>query len=119
MDLVLGAGQPDRHLSNAERLLAKYLADIGLRYLDYQPITPSDRLVPEDLAVTILINSRVGWRAFQSIQDHGATLDFGVLPDKSLQETTASERSAIAEFISQIAGWPRFAASVVTKVLHK
>ncbi len=47
-------------LDDAEGLLVRYRTDDRLRYLDHVPTTPPDRLVPEDLAVTILINSRVG-----------------------------------------------------------
>jgi hypothetical protein len=77
MKVTLGAGRIDRVLPDADELLNRYLTDIGLRYLDYRPIIPADRLVPEDSAVTILINSRVGWRAFESVQDHGDSINFG------------------------------------------
>jgi hypothetical protein len=117
--LILGAGRIDRELADPERLLDRYLVDVGLRYLDYRPITPPDRLVPEDLAVTILVNSRVGWRAFESIQDLGATIDLGTLPDMSLETTTAAEREVLADLIARVAGWPGLAASTATKVLHK
>ena len=66
MNLLLGAGRLDRVLEDAERLLVGYRNDDGLRYLDYRPATDPDRLLPEDLAVTILINSRGG----SSIQEH-------------------------------------------------
>jgi hypothetical protein len=119
MDLIYGAGQLNRRVQDAEDLLSRYLTDIGLRYLEYRPITPWDSLVPEDLAVTILINSRVSWRAFESVQDHGPVLDLGVLPSKPLERTTEQERQVVAELIAQVASWPGLAASVATKVLHK
>ena len=119
MDLIYGARQLDRKVPDIEMLLDRYLTDIGLRYLDYRPITPPDKLVPEDLAVTILINSRVGWRAFESVQDHGPDLELDVLPDKPLEETTEPERQVVADLIARVASWPGLAASVATKVLHK
>ena len=45
-----------------------------------QSMTPADRLVPEDLAVTILINSRVAGTAFKAVQDRGDALDLAGLP---------------------------------------
>jgi hypothetical protein len=119
MDLMYAVGQLDRQVPNVESLLSLYLKDVGLRYLDYEPVTPKDRLVPEDLAVTILVNSRVAWRAFASVQDKGPGLDFSVFPDKPLAQTTESERQRLADLIAEIAQWPGLAASVATKVLHK
>ena len=71
MDLVVGAGKLDRRLEGAEELVDAYRTDDGLRYFDDVPLTPPDRMVPEDLAVTILINSRVAGTAFKAVQDHG------------------------------------------------
>jgi len=119
VDLIVGAGQIDRRLPAAEQLLVAYRADDGLRYLDWRPSTDPDRLMPEDLAVTILINSRVGPAAFKSIQDHGAELDLATLPDMPLEEAPADLRGQVAHLISHVARWDGFAASVVTKVLHK
>jgi hypothetical protein len=119
VDLIVGAGQIDRRLPAPEQLLVAYRADDGLRYLDWRPSTDPDRLMPEDLAVTILINSRVGPAAFKSIQDHGAELDLATLPDMPLEEAPADLRGQVAHLISHVARWDGFAASVVTKVLHK
>jgi hypothetical protein len=69
MELIYGVGQVSRVVPDVEGLLRKYLDNVGLRYLGYQPSMPRDALVPEDLAVTILVNSRVGWRAFASVQE--------------------------------------------------
>lgn len=56
--IQLTLGKERVHLiSNAEELLRLYRKDTGCYYLDYQPITPSDRVVPEDLAATLLVNS--------------------------------------------------------------
>jgi hypothetical protein len=71
VDLVVGAGKLDRTLQDAEALVDSYRTDDRLRYLDYRPLTPPGRMVPEDLAVTILINSRIGGTAFKAVQDHG------------------------------------------------
>jgi hypothetical protein len=117
--LVLGAGEMDRTIENADALLLQYRRDTGCYYLDHQPITPQNRLVPEDLAVTLLVNSQVGWRAFRSIQLHGTTIDLNSLPTKPLEQTTPEERRQIKDIIVTMAGWPGFAASVATKVLHK
>ncbi len=119
MDLIFGAGRLDRSVADAEELLVAYGQDIGTRYLDHISCTPPDRLVPEDLAVTILINSRVGSTAFVAVQDHGSELNLATLPDKPLQDTTPSERQQLAELIEDVARWPGFAASVASKVLHK
>jgi hypothetical protein len=119
VDLVVGAAHIDRRLLAAENLLAGYRADDGLRYLDWRPSTDPDRLMPEDLAVTILINSRVGPAAFKSVQDHGAELDLAKLPDMPLEEASVRMRDQVADLIADVAGWDGFAASVATKVLHK
>lgn len=118
MDLIYGAGNLDRRLRDVERLLASF-GDDGRRYLNYKPNSPNDRLVPEDLAVTILINSRVGFRAFISVQDHGDSLDFSKLPRKPLEATNDAERLLIADFLGQVTRWPGFGSSTATKVLHK
>ena len=117
--LVLGGGVVDRVLDDPVSLLLDYREDEGLRYLNFVSVTPLDRLVPEDLAVTILINSRVGYRAFKSVQDLGPSVDLAALPDTSLEHTTADERDKVAELVWRVAQWPGFAASVATKVLHK
>jgi hypothetical protein len=117
--LLVGAGQIDRRLSAAEDLLAAYRADDGLRYLDWRPSTDPDRLMPEDLAVTILINSRIGPAAFKSAQDQGAQLNLAKLPDIPLEGTSGEMRRQVALLIASVAGWDGFAASVATKVLHK
>lgn len=119
VSLLLGAGELDRLVSNAEKFLVSYRGDDGYRYLNYQPITPKNRLVPEDLAVTILMNSRVKASAFKSVQDHGASLNLDKLPNKALEQTTDHERQELAGFIAEIAKWSGFATSVATKVLHK
>ena len=117
--LVLGEGARARVISDAGALLEAYRTDDGTRYLDFVPTTPPDRLAPEDLAVTILINSRVRGPAFKSVQDRGLALDLGSLPAHPLEETSSDERSKVAELVGTVARWPGFACSVATKVLHK
>ena len=115
----MGGGQIDRVLDNVEDLLVRYRTDDGLRYLDHEPTTPPDHVVPEDLAVTILINSRVGPEAFKSVQDHGKSLRLDRLPEKPFELLNDSERDLLADLIVEMAGWRGFAASVATKILHK
>ena len=117
--LVLGARELDKVIENADVLLQQYRQDTGCYYLDHQSITPPDKVVPEDLAVTLLVNSQVGWRAFRSLQLHGASVDLSALPSKSLEHTTLEERRVVQDIIVRMAQWPGFAASVATKVLHK
>ena len=117
--LIVGAGRIDRSIPNAEDLLSQYRKDTGYDYLDYEPITPADKILPEDLAVTLLMNSQVGWRAFQSLQKHGHSIEIATLPIKSLEQTSVEERKQIASVITSLAQYPGFAASVATKVLHK
>ena len=117
--LVLGGGVVDRRLPDPAALLLAYRDDIGTRYLNHVAATPLDRLYPEDLAVTILINSRVSSRAWVSVADLGFGLDLRRVPAAPLEATTATERDEIADVIATVASWPGFAASVATKVLHK
>ncbi|MGD0168013.1 MAG: DUF6308 family protein [Gaiellaceae bacterium] len=119
MDLVFGAGRLDRHVAAAEDLLISYRDDTGLRYLDHRPCTPADVLVPEDLAVTILINSRASSDAFASVQDRAPEIDLASLPDTPLEDTSGDERQAVTDLLAQVASWRGFGASVATKVLHK
>jgi len=117
--LTLGAQQIDRTVPSADELLKRNRNDTGCFYLDYQPITPPDQVVPEDLAVTLLINSQAGWRAFHSLMEHGKTINLTQLPKKTLEKTSPEERVQISALIAQVAQLPGFAASVATKVLHK
>jgi hypothetical protein len=119
VQLVLGAEVNDRRIENADTLLRKYRQDTGCYYLDHQPTTPQGKLVPEDLAVILLVNSQAGWRAFRSLQLYSSTIDLKSLPPKPLELTTIEERNRIKDVIVKMATWPGFAASVATKVLHK
>jgi Family of unknown function (DUF6308) len=116
VELVIGAGKLDRTLENVEVLVDAYRIDDGLRYLDYRPLTPPDRIVPEDLAVTILINSRVAGTAFRAVQDRGHEVALDGLPAYALEDADERQRQAVCDVISTVVAWPGFAA---TKVLHK
>lgn len=119
VQLILGAGHLDRLIADADDLLRQYRRYTGCLYLDYKSSIAKTVLAPEDLAVTLLLNSQVGWRAFLSLQEYGATVNLSHLPNKPLEQTTTEERRNIAVFVATMAGWPGFAASVATKVLHK
>jgi hypothetical protein len=122
MELVYGAGKIDRVIEDVERLLRDWHekeADWGDLYLEYEPVTPKDRLLVEDLAVTMLINSRVAAQAATSVYRNASTLDLTLLPDKALDETTDDERQAVAGVIGTMTSWPWVGASLATKTLHK
>jgi hypothetical protein len=122
MELIYGATELDRRVERVEHLVGDWREkerDWGQLYLEYEPVTPRDRLLVEDLAVTMLINSRVAAQAVTSVCRHGATLDLGALPDKALEETTNAERQDVAEVIGTMASWPWLGASVASKTLHK
>ena len=120
VQLTFGAGHIDRLVSGAEALLRQYRRDTGCDYLDYESsVTPKDVVVPEDLAVTLLLNSQVGWRAFCSLRDYGASIDLASLSNKPLEQTTEEERRQVADLVATMTKWPGLGASVATKVLHK
>src|SRR6266498_822668 len=102
MELIFGAGKIDRRVTEVEGLVRSWHEkerDWGQLYLEYDPIAPRDRLLVEDLAVTMLINSRVAARAATSVCRNGASLDLSSLPEKALEETTSEDRAAVAGVI--------------------
>src|SRR5690242_151535 len=108
MDLTYGAGKLDRRVDDVEGLLAEWRvreASWGQLYLEHRPTTPPDRLLLDDLAVTMLINSRVAGQAAAAVLRHGASLDLQSLPDKPLEQTTASEREQLSELIATMTSW--------------
>ena len=119
ISLTVGAGYIDRIIPNADVYLLEYRKDTGYLYQNYQPITDPDKVIPEDLAVTLLMNSQVGWRAFQTLYEQGHTIDLSHLPKKTLENTSREERRQVATLIAKMAQLPGFASSVATKVLHK
>jgi hypothetical protein len=122
MNLVYGAGKLDRLVEDVEGLLCEWRvreADWGQLYLEFKPATPPDELVVEDLAVTMLINSRVAGQAAAAVMRSGRSLDLAAFPDKPLEQTTPAERRALAELIGTMTSWPWVGASLATKTLHK
>ena len=122
VELVYGAGRLDRRVLGVTELVHAWHdreRDLGQLYLEHQPVTPADCLLVEDLAVTMLLNSRVAARAATSLARHGTAVDLGSLPDKLLEDTTDGERHMVAHVIASIASWPGFGASLATKTLHK
>jgi Family of unknown function (DUF6308) len=93
--------------------------DYGQLYLEFEPVTPRDRVLVEDLAATMLINSRVAAPAATSVYRNGAEVDLRSLPDKGLDETTDDERQLVADVIGTMTSWPWVGASLATKTLHK
>jgi hypothetical protein len=119
LQLVLGATRIERVIEDADDFLRRYRTDIGCHYIEHIPRSPQDELLPEDLAVTLLVNSQAGWRAFRSLQEYGPAVELGALPQKTLEATTDDDRRRLSRLIAQMAHWPGFGASLATKVLHK
>lgn len=121
MGLTYGAGQLDRRVEGVEDLLREWRvreADWGELYLEFEPSTPPYTLLVEDLAVTMLINSRVAGQAAAAVLRHGSSLDLASMPDKPLEETTTDERQRLSELIGTMTSWPWVGASLATKTLH-
>ena len=92
----------------------------GGLYFDHLPSTPKDELALEDLGVTLLLSSRVAWRACLSILEMGSTLrGLSEIGNTPLEESTVEERNKVSSVISEVAGWNGFRVSVATKILHK
>jgi hypothetical protein len=122
MELIFGAGKLDRRVPDVESLLRDWREkerDFGQLYLEHEPSTPGDVVRLEDLAVTMLVNSRADARAAIGVSRNCATLDLSVLPDKALGETTDGERQVVAEVVAAMTTWPGIGASMATKTLHK
>jgi hypothetical protein len=122
MELTFGAGRIDRRVPDVEGLLRDWREkekDFGQLYLEHKPATPGDELLVEDLAATMLVNSRVAARAATSVYRYGATIDLRSLPSHALEETTDAERQRVADIIGTMTSWPWVGASLATKTLHK
>jgi len=122
MDLIYGAGKLDRRVEDVEDLLREWRdgeADWGQLYLEFKPATPPDVLLVEDLAATMLINSRVAGQAATAVYRNGGSLDLASCPDKPLEDTTREERQRLAGLIGTMTSWPWVGASLATKTLHK
>ena len=82
MELVYGAGRLDRCVSGIDELLRARRdqeRDLGQLYLMHEPFTPPDSLLVEDLAATMLLNSRIAAGAATSAARHGPTVELGIL----------------------------------------
>jgi Family of unknown function (DUF6308) len=122
MQLIYGAGQIDREVPDVDALLREWRQkerDFGQLYLEYRPVTPPDRLVLEDLAVTMLVNSRVEARQAMGFFRNCGSLDLSHLPAQPLGKTSDSQRQEVADLLGAMTGWPGVGASVATKTLHK
>jgi hypothetical protein len=122
VELIFGGGELDRRVADVESLLRDWRVkemDFGQPYLEHESATSRDHVFVEDLAVTMLINSRVDARQAIGVFRNGSTLDLSELPDKTLGETTNAERQTLAELIGVMTTWPGIGASVATKTLHK
>ncbi len=119
--VVYGSGHLPRNVEDAEALLLGFAAmDEGRGALYYDlPVVRSDRVQPEDLGMTLLMNSRADGRAFQTLSREASAIDLSQLPNVSLLETNLEQRRQVAALVAQIAGWRAFGASVATKLLHK
>jgi hypothetical protein len=122
VELTFGAGKIDQLVQEVERLLRDWRdkeKDFGQLYLEHKPVTPRDHVLVEDLAATMLVNSRVAARAATSVYRNGAAVDLRSLPNKALEETTDEERQLVADVIGTMTSWPWVGASLATKTLHK
>jgi hypothetical protein len=119
--LTYGAGHVQRTVEAAEALLTEFAAmdeGRGALYYDF-PLVRSDRVQPEDLGVTLLMNSRADGRAFQSLFREARAIDLSQLPNVSLEETNPDQRRQVADLVAHMATWRAFGASLATKLLHK
>ncbi len=122
MELILGPN--DRRLTAVEDLLDRFLSDpseTGNDYLDYVPTSPPNRLVPEDLAVTLTMNSYASGATFRTLVRRSDEVAdrLATLPATPLEESDAELRSAVIELVSCVGSWPYIKVSVATKLLHK
>jgi hypothetical protein len=112
MRLIVGAGKINRVIEDAEKKLIKYRDDDGIFYLNHQANTPHDRVVPEDMAITVHVNSVWNLAALKKclrrIADNGPSIDLGCLPEKPLEQTSPEERVLLAELIEKMANWNDF-----------
>jgi hypothetical protein len=118
--LRLGSEQGAHVISGADGYLRAYQSekDSGHLYLDYQAGTPRDKVVSEDLTLTLMVGS-VGWRAFRSVKERGGEIELGELPQKALEETSAEDRRQVAAQIGQLVQLRGFTVTLATRVLHK
>ena len=121
VSLTYGVRHLARTVEWAETLLTQFAAaDDGRGALYYDmPLVMPDVVRPEDLGVTLLMNSRADGRAFQTLCREQSAIDLSQLPGVSLEETNPDQRRQVAGLVAQIAAWRGFGASLATKLLHK
>ena len=125
LTLVFGGTVICRHVLDAEDCLRDFLdgnkrqRHSGLVYYNHQPVTPCDQIFPEDLGITLALNSRATGRAVSSVSEKGQGLNLRALPSKPLEDTSESERENLAQVLTDVSSWPGFKASLATKMLHK
>ena len=118
--LTYTGGGAVRLVPDPVQLLAAFVhTDPGAAYLDHRPITPPNTLVPEDLAVTLVVNSRADGRPFISLMQRGSSFDLASVPETPLADSSDQVRAAAVDRIADLASWSGFGASLATKVLHK
>jgi hypothetical protein len=117
--LPLRLGQQQQHFIQDARTYCEDFQtdDDGRFYYDHKSKTSSDRVVVEDLGVTLLLNSRVGSRAAGSIRNADFIIDD--LPDVPLVDASSEQIDHLADKIVSLAMRDGFGASVATKLLHK
>ena len=125
MELVYGAGKIDRPVRDAECLVH----DGRVKERDWVWASISrtsrarrmDRVLVEDLAVTMLVNSRVTAQAAMSLHANGASLDLSAPRIKRLKRQATRSGFSWATLIGTMTNppWVGFGASVATKTLHK
>lgn len=113
-----------RLLTDVERYLDGFLGDpteTGTAYLDYVPTSSGDELVPENVAVSTLMNSSADARTFLSIRDRAREVndELAALPkDVALDNSTPDIRAAVVSLVSAVGQWPGImigAISVTTR----
>jgi len=107
-------------VEGVEDLLTRFDQDIGgPEYFDHKPITCPDAVCLEDLAVTLLVNSRAGSKAALGVLKNCHEINLAQLPGVSLEDTSSLQRDQVADMIATIARWTGFGASIASKMLHK
>ena len=123
MDLVLSPNK--RRVEGVEALLERFLGDpaeTGTDYVEYAPQTSPDRLEPQDLAYTLLMNSNVTGKTFRAVQQKADSVThmLAALPkDVPLEDSTQALRDDVTDLLCAVASWPHLKVSVATKLLHK
>ena len=91
-------------------------------YPDYVPTSSPDHLLPEDLAVTLLMSSYAGAGAFLTIWQRGPEAH-GLLSVLSkatgFEKSTSSLRQQVLDLVSDVGSWDHLKVAVATKLLPR